>query len=101
MRPFETADVASIEMLKARHETLKAQLAAAEGAQDAQRAASIAAELQENGGQGVRRASSNCRPTHSAHGRALTLLVATTRRIGRIMLAPCAPRRGVARRWRG
>jgi len=47
MRPFETADVASIEMLKARYETLKAQLAAAEGAQDAQRAAAIAAELQE------------------------------------------------------
>jgi len=47
MRPFETADVASIEMLKARYETLKAQLAAAEGAQDAQRAAEIAAELRE------------------------------------------------------
>ena len=47
MWPFETADVASIEMLKARYETLKAQLAAAEGAQDAQRAAAIAAELQE------------------------------------------------------
>jgi hypothetical protein len=47
MRPFETADVASIEMLKARYETLKVQLAAAEGAQDAQRAAEIAAELRE------------------------------------------------------
>jgi hypothetical protein len=47
MRPFETADVASIEMLKARYETLKAQLAAAEGAQDAQRAAESTAELRE------------------------------------------------------
>jgi hypothetical protein len=47
MRPFGTADVASIEILKARYETVKAQLVAAEGAQDAQRAAAIAAELQE------------------------------------------------------
>ena len=47
MRPFETADVAFIETLKARCETLKAQLAAAERAQDAQHAAKIAAELQE------------------------------------------------------
>ena len=30
MGPFEAADVASIETLKARHETLKVQLAAAE-----------------------------------------------------------------------
>jgi hypothetical protein len=39
--PFETADV------KARYETMKAQLAAAEGVQDAQRAAEIAAQLRE------------------------------------------------------
>jgi hypothetical protein len=43
MRPFEPADVAVIEALKARHETLKAQFAAAE----AQDAAEIAAELRE------------------------------------------------------
>ena len=49
MRPFETADVALIETLKARHETLKAQLAAAER-QDAQNAAEIAAELREIAG---------------------------------------------------
>ncbi len=47
MRPFETADVAFIETIKARHEILKVQLAAAERAQDAQHAAKIAAELQE------------------------------------------------------
>ena len=47
MRPFETADVASIEMLKARYEIMKGQLATAEEAQDAQRAAAIAAELRE------------------------------------------------------
>ena len=47
MRPFETADVASFEMLKARYETMKAQLVAAEEAQDVQRAAAIAAELRE------------------------------------------------------
>jgi hypothetical protein len=47
MRPFETADVAFIETLKARQEILKVQLAAAERAQDAQHAAKIAAELQE------------------------------------------------------
>jgi hypothetical protein len=46
MGPFEAADVAFIETLKARHETLKVQLAAAERAQDAQHAAKIAAELQ-------------------------------------------------------
>jgi hypothetical protein len=47
MRPFETADVAFFETLKARHEALKAKLAAAERAADAQHAAKIAAELQE------------------------------------------------------
>ena len=47
MRPFETAEVAFIETLKARHEALKAQLAAAERAQDAQHVAKIAAELRE------------------------------------------------------
>ena len=47
MRPFETADVAFIETLKARYETLKVRFAAAERAQDAQHAAKIAAELQE------------------------------------------------------
>jgi hypothetical protein len=35
MRPFETVDVAFIETLKVRHETLKVRLAAAERAQDA------------------------------------------------------------------
>jgi hypothetical protein len=49
MRPFETADVAFFETLKARHEALKAQLAAAERAADAQHAVKIAAELQEMG----------------------------------------------------
>jgi len=47
MRPFETADVAFLETLKARHEALKAELAAAERAADAQHAAKIAAELRE------------------------------------------------------
>jgi len=47
MRPFETADVAFIETIKARHEILKVQLAAAERGQDAQHAAKIASELQE------------------------------------------------------
>ena len=44
MRPFETADVVFIETLKAKHATVKAQLAAAERAQDARHAAEIAAE---------------------------------------------------------
>ena len=47
MGPFEAADVAFIETLKARHETLKVQLAAAERAQDAQHAGEIAAEMRE------------------------------------------------------
>ena len=47
MRPFETADVAFLETLKARQETLKAEFTAAERAQDAQHAAKITAELQE------------------------------------------------------
>ena len=47
MGPFEAADVAFIETLKARHETLKVQLAAVERAQDAEHAANITAELQE------------------------------------------------------
>jgi hypothetical protein len=47
MRSFETADVAFLETLKARHEALKAELAAAERAADAQHAAKIAAELRE------------------------------------------------------
>src|SRR5271166_6673349 len=44
MRPFETADVVFIETLKAKHATVKAQLTAAERAQDARHAAEIAAE---------------------------------------------------------
>lgn len=44
MRPFETADVVFIETLKAKHATVKAQLAAAERAQDARHAAEIAVE---------------------------------------------------------
>jgi hypothetical protein len=47
MGPFEAADVAFIETLKARHEALKVQLAAAERTQDAQHAAKITAEVQE------------------------------------------------------
>jgi hypothetical protein len=48
MKPFESADIVFIEMLKARHESLKAQLAAAERVpQDARHAAEIAAELRE------------------------------------------------------
>jgi hypothetical protein len=47
MRPFETADVAFFETLKARHGALKAELAAAERVADARLAAKIAAELQE------------------------------------------------------
>jgi hypothetical protein len=47
MRPFETADVAFLETLKARQETLKAEFTAAERAQDAEHAAKIATELQE------------------------------------------------------
>lgn len=46
-RPFEAAHVAFFETLKARHEALKAEFAAAERAQDVERAAEIAAELQE------------------------------------------------------
>jgi hypothetical protein len=45
--PFEAADVAFIETLKAGHETVKVQLAGVERAQDAQHAAKITAELQE------------------------------------------------------
>jgi hypothetical protein len=47
MKPFETADVAFLETLKARHEALKVKLAAARRAQDAQHAAEIDAELRE------------------------------------------------------
>lgn len=47
MKPFETADVAFLESLKARHEALKAKLVAAERAQDPEHAAKIAAGLQE------------------------------------------------------
>jgi hypothetical protein len=47
MRPFEAADVAFLETLKARQETLKAEFTAADRAQGAQHAAKIAAELQE------------------------------------------------------
>jgi hypothetical protein len=80
MRPFETADVAFFETLKARHEALKAELAAAERAADAQLAAKIAAELQEMADNASCRASSNCRPTRNVHGSALTPLVAEARR---------------------
>src|SRR5580704_4238270 len=47
MRPFETADVAFLETLKARQETLKAEFTAAERAQDAEHAAKITTELRE------------------------------------------------------
>jgi hypothetical protein len=47
MRPFEPADVVFFEALKARHEILKVQFAAAERTHDVQLAAKIAAELQE------------------------------------------------------
>jgi len=47
MRPFETTDVAFLETLRTRHEALKAKLAAAKRAQDAQHAAEIDAELRE------------------------------------------------------
>jgi hypothetical protein len=46
MRPFEIADIVLIETLKARHANMKAQLAAAERAEDGQNAAEIAAELE-------------------------------------------------------
>ena len=46
MGSFETADVAFVETLKARQDTLKAELCAERG-RDAQHAANIAAELQE------------------------------------------------------
>jgi hypothetical protein len=42
---LETADVAFLETLKARQETLKAEFTAAERAQDAEHAAKIATEL--------------------------------------------------------
>jgi len=45
MRPFETADVAFLETLKARQETLKTELTAAERAQDAQHTAKIAVDV--------------------------------------------------------
>ena len=82
MRPFETADVAFLETLKARHEALQAELTAAERTADAQHAAKIAAELTGDGGQGVCRASSICRPARGVHGGAPTALVAAARRIG-------------------
>ena len=44
MRPFETSDVVFIETLKAKHATVKTQLAAAGRAQDAHPVAEIAAE---------------------------------------------------------
>ena len=47
MRPLETADVAFLETLRTGHGALKAKLAAARRAQDAQRAAEIDAELRE------------------------------------------------------
>ncbi len=47
MRPFETVDFAFLETLKARHEALQAERAAAERAADDQHVAKIAAELQE------------------------------------------------------
>lgn len=73
MRPFETADVALIETLKARHETLKAELAAAER-QDAQNAAEIAAELREIAGK------ASAESPRGARGRALTPMVAAAQR---------------------
>ena len=71
IRPFETADVASIEMLKARYEPLKAQLAAAEG----RRMLSTPRRCRRTAGDGRQGTVefSNCRPTHGAHGRALKL----------------------------
>jgi hypothetical protein len=44
-KPFEPANVVFIETLRARNASLKAQFANAEGAQDAQHAAEIDAEL--------------------------------------------------------
>jgi hypothetical protein len=86
MGPFEAADVAFIETLKGRHETLKVQLAAVERAQDAQHAAKITAELQEIADQGSCRLLSNSRPTRGVHGSARTALVAAARRIGAAQL---------------
>ena len=47
MRPFDIADVASLETLKARHEALKAKLASGKKVQDARHAAEVDAELRE------------------------------------------------------
>jgi len=84
MGPFEAADVAFIETLKARHETLKVQLAGRrEGAgrpacrKDHRRTAG-------DSGQGICRILSNSRPTRGVHGSALT--VAAARRIGAAQL---------------
>ncbi len=76
MRPFETTDVAFLETLRTRHEALKAKLAAAKRAQDAQHAAEIDAELREMVDKASCGASSNCRPAGHAHGRACAPLVA-------------------------
>ena len=85
MGPFEAADVAFVEILKARHETLKVQLAAVERAQDAQHA-KITAELQEIADKASAEILSNSRPTRGVHGSALTALVAAARRIGAAQL---------------
>ena len=47
MRPFDIADVAFLETLKARHEALKAKRASGKKVQDARHAAEVDAELRE------------------------------------------------------
>ena len=84
MGPFEAADVAFIETLKARHETLKVQLAAVERAQDAQYAAKITAELQEIADKASAEFSRIADRPRGVHGSALA--VAAARRIGAAQL---------------
>ena len=86
MGPFEAADVAFIEILKARHETLKVQLAAVERAQDAQHAAKDHRRSAGDSGQCICRILSNSRPPRGVHGSALGALVAAARRIGAAQL---------------
>lgn len=86
MGPFEAADVAFIETLKARHETLKVQLAAVERAQDAQHAAKITAELQEIADKASAEFSRIADRLAAFTGSALTALVAAARRIGAAQL---------------
>jgi hypothetical protein len=86
MGPFEAADVAFIETLKARHETLKVQLAAVERGAGRPACRKDHRRTAGDSGQSICRILSNSRPTRGVHGSALTALVAAARRIGAAQL---------------